>query len=120
VERRLLYLEERRLALLRVALTRLLQKQLVKIGIAAEGISALRIDERLDTARRIAGIAGADHDDAVQFLLDPVPVEGRTLHLPHLDADAGLVEIVHDRIGDGRKAGVRREIAGVDAVRVTR
>src|SRR5205814_8239893 len=105
-DRRLLDLEEHRLALLRVALTRLLQKQLVKIGIAAERISALRIDERLDAARRVARIAGADHDDAVPFVLDPVAVEGRTFHLPHLDADAGLVEMVHDRSGDGRTAGL--------------
>src|SRR6266404_8817949 len=68
IDRCLLYLEQDRLAFLRVALARLLQEQLVEIVIAAEGKGALRIDERLDAAGGIAGIPGADHQYAVQFL----------------------------------------------------
>ena len=33
-----------------------------------------------------------------------------------MDADPGLVEVVHDRVGDGREARVRREFPGIEPV----
>ena len=57
-------------------------------------------------------------NNAAQFLRLPVGVERRALHLLQPDPDAGGVEVVHDRFGDGRKARDRGELAGVDPVRI--
>ena len=45
-------------------------------------------------------------------------VEGRALHLPHADADADGVQVVQRGLGHRREARDRREVAGVEAVRI--
>jgi hypothetical protein len=54
-----------------VALARLLLEQLVDVRIAAVGVGALGLDERLDAARGVAGVAGRGHEQAAQLLLLP-------------------------------------------------
>src|SRR5690242_4143319 len=58
VDRELLDLVQQRLALRGVALRRLLAEKLVDVGISAVGVAALGLDEGLDAARRVAGVAG--------------------------------------------------------------
>src|SRR6516165_5085087 len=120
VDGELLDLVQQRLALFGVALVRLLAEQIVDVRIAAVGVVALGLHERLHPAGGVAGIARRGHEQAAQLLLLPGGVERRAFHLAQPHADADRVQIVHHRLGHGRKAWDRRELAGVDPVGISR
>src|SRR2546427_3656954 len=98
VDRELLDLEQERLALADVALPRLLQEQVVDVGIAAVRVGTLGVDELLHPAGGIPRVAHAGDEEVTQLLLAPGGVEGRALHDEHLHADADGVQVVDDRL----------------------
>src|SRR6266446_546296 len=118
VDRELLNLVQERFALLGVALARLLQEQIVDVGIAAVGVGALGLDERLHPARGVAGVPHRGEEEPAELLLLPVGVEGRALGRAHLHADAGRGQIVQHRLGHGREPGNPHELPRVEPVRI--
>ena len=109
---------EERLALLDVALARLLLEHVVDVGIPAVGVGALGADELRDPAGRVARVADRGHEHAAQLLFPPCGVEGGALHRPHLHPDADRVEVVQRRLRHRGEPGNRHELAGVEPVRI--
>src|SRR3989442_16041621 len=70
-----------------IALARLLQEQVVEVGIAAVGVGALRVHEGLHATRGVARVARGGEEDAAQLLLAPGRVKRRALHRPHPHAE---------------------------------
>src|SRR5439155_15671031 len=83
LDRQLLDAMEQRLPPAGIALARLLQEQVVEVGIAAVGVGALRVHEGLHATRGVARVARGGEEDAAQLLLAPGRVERRALHRPH-------------------------------------
>src|SRR5256885_16473728 len=109
---------EKRLALLRVELTRLLLEEPVDVGVPPVGVGAARDHERLQPGGRVAEDAAQPVDDVLELFLlvrleEPRPLERAE---PRLDADG--LKIVEDRLvrsdGPGPVARVAacRSLAG--------
>src|SRR5262245_52874444 len=84
------------------------------------GVAALFGGDPLDARGRVTACPLGTQHDAADLLLGPGRQEGGPLHRPHARADADRREIAGDRLGHREVGRVRREVAGVEAVRVAR
>src|SRR5438552_9350031 len=109
---------EKRLALLRVELTRLLLEEPVDVGVPPVGVGAARDHERLQPGGRVAKDAAQSVDNVLELLLLIRLEEPRPPEPPAPRLAAGGLKIVEDRLGVDAGPGIAPEVAGVEAVRV--
>src|SRR5215467_12813201 len=114
----LLDLVEERFTLLPVELLGLLLKQIVDLRQRAVRVETALGEERLEPGRRVAGRAGRADQQAFQLLLVPRGHERGAFHGPHARADPDALQVAAHGLGERRVGRQRREIAGVEAVRV--
>src|SRR2546430_12413905 len=108
---------EKRLALLRVELTRLLLEEPVDVGVPPVGVGAARDHERLQPGGRVAEDAAQPVDDGLELLLLIRLEEPRPLERPEPRLDADGLKIVEDRLGVHAGPGIAPEVAGVETLR---
>src|SRR6267143_1423544 len=106
------------LALLSVRLRGLLAEEPVDIGIAAVGEHALADHEGLDAGGGVPEGGAALAMKVLELLLLICLDDGGPLHRSQLDADTYGLQGVSDELGDGGVYEVRRDLAGIEAVRV--
>src|SRR5438132_8885002 len=106
------------LALLAVRLGGLLAEEPVDVGVAAVGVHALADHEGLDASGGVAEGGAALAMEVLELLLLIRLDDGGPLHRSQLDADTYGPQGVADELGDGGVHQVRRDLAGIEAVRV--
>src|SRR5262249_43683029 len=111
---------QHRRALLGMERDRLLAEEAVDGGVAAIGADTAGDDERFDAGGGVAGRRAARPHELLEALLLITLVEGRALERTQLDANADRHQIVDDDLGGAGIHGVRDELAGVEATRITR
>ena len=110
-----LNLVQQRLALLAVALLRLLAEQLVDVGVAARGVRRAADHEGLEANGSAAGRRRDRHDNTAELLRAPCLHEGGPLHaaLPRANAHCG--KLGRHRLPHGGERRKRRQVSCVEA-----
>ena len=110
---------EHLLALLAVHFLELGGEERVHLRDRPIGQDPARRGERLEPCGRVARGPGGAHEEPLELLLPPCGQKRRTLHRPHARPDAHRVQVVRDGLTHGVVRGKRRELARVEAARVS-
>ena len=116
----LLDLVQHRLALLSIQLPRLPSIEILDLRHHTRGVDPTLGHVGLDARGRVAGRRAEAHDDALDLVLAPRREKCSALHRAYARADAGLLQIVADGFGEREVRRERREVAGVEARRISR
>src|SRR6266571_4767716 len=110
---------QQRLALLAVALLRLLLEEVIDVGIAPGGVWRAADHEGLDADCRATRRRRGRRDDPAELLRPPRVHERRSLHATYPRANAHCGEVVGHGLPHGRERWHRRQVAGVEATNIS-